>query len=141
MLEIVARDAAAETDVEPAGCENIEHAAFLGQTHRVVKRKNIDQVTEPQVLGARREGGDDQVGRGQHAIVGVMVLGKPSVVETEPLGEQDLLEQFLKGLFFRHPRARLIVAESSEPHASFLQRKATKAMTIKKLLGSYALQS
>src|SRR5262245_11515094 len=59
---------------------------------------------------------DDQVGRCQHAVVRVVMLGEPSVVETQLLGQQNLLEQFLEGLFLRYPGPRLIVAERAKPH-------------------------
>src|SRR5215475_13269443 len=49
-----------------------------------------------------------------------MVLGKPRFVKTQPLGELNLLQQFFKGLAFRHPGSCLIVTESPKPHAMFL---------------------
>ena len=48
------------------------------------------------------------------------MLGKPSLVKTQSLGELNLLQQFLKGLAFRHPGSCLIVTESPKPHAMFL---------------------
>jgi 3-deoxy-D-manno-octulosonic-acid transferase len=49
-----------------------------------------------------------------------MMLGKPCLVKTQSLGELNLLQQFLKGLAFRHPGSRLIVTESPKSHAMFL---------------------
>ena len=43
------------------------------------------------------------------------MLGKPSVVEAQTLGEQNLLEQFFESLFFRYPGARLIITERAKP--------------------------
>jgi hypothetical protein len=50
-----------------------------------VKRQGINQVAKAQPLGAVGEIGDDQVGRRQHAVVGVMMFGKPRFVKTQPL--------------------------------------------------------
>ena len=120
MLEVIARHPTTQPHVEPPVGEDVERRTLLRKTHRVVKRQGIDQVAKAQSLGAVGKIGNDQVGRCQHAVVGVMMLGKPSLVKTQSLGELNLLQQFLKGLSLRHPRPCLIVTESPKPHAMFL---------------------
>src|ERR1051326_322782 len=44
MLEIVARNTAAESHVESAAGENIENRAFLGEPHRIVQRQNVYEI-------------------------------------------------------------------------------------------------
>ena len=58
------------------------------------------------------------------------MLGEPGLVETQLLGEQDLLEQFLESLALRHPGPCLVITESPKPHAMFflLVLAATQAI-------------
>ena len=119
VLEVIARHPTTQPHVQPPVGEDVEHRALLRKTHGVMERQGIDQVAKAQPLGSVGEIGDDQVGRRQHAVVGVVMLGKPSrqnpaalLAESAPAVPQSLT--------FRHPRACLIVTEGPKPHATFL---------------------
>ncbi len=53
------------------------------------------------------------------------MLGEPGLVEAQPLGELNLLEQFLETLGLRHPGSRLVVTESPKTYAPFLTQDLT----------------
>ncbi len=53
------------------------------------------------------------------------MLGEPGLVEAQPLGELNLLEQFLEALGLRHPGSRLVVTESPKTYAPFLTQDLT----------------
>ena len=116
MLHVILGHAAAQADVQAAAGENIQHGAFFSEPHGIVERQHTDQIAEPQPLGAPRQRGDHQIGRRQHAVVGVMMLGEPGFVELEFLRQLDLFEQLVEGLLLGHPRAGLIVTERAESH-------------------------
>ncbi len=53
------------------------------------------------------------------------MLGEPGLVEAQPLGELNLLEQFLEALRLRHPGPSLVVTESPKTYAPFLTQDLT----------------
>src|SRR4051794_29640213 len=81
-----------------------------------MERHDVDQVSQTQPLGAPGEGGDDEVGRREQAVVRVVMLGKPGLVETKTIGELDLLQQLVEGLSLGHGRPSLVVAKGPKPH-------------------------
>ena len=83
----------------------------------IVERQHVDQIAEAQPLGAARQRGDDQIGRRQHAVVGMMMLGEPGFVEAESFGKLDLLKQFVERLLLGSLGPRLIVTKSAKSHA------------------------
>src|ERR1051325_9314243 len=58
VLEIVARNAAPQTNVETAAGENIQDRAFLGEPHRVMQRQYVDEIAETKPLCPARKRGD-----------------------------------------------------------------------------------
>jgi hypothetical protein len=53
------------------------------KAHGVVERQNADEIAHAQTFRPRREIGNDQIGRSEHAVVGVVVFGKPGFVEPQ----------------------------------------------------------
>ncbi len=92
MFDIVFGDAAADADVQPAVGQNIEYAALCGEAHGIVEGQDADQIAEAKSLGLARQRRGYQVGRGQHAVVRVMVLGEPRIAKAHPLGQKNLFE-------------------------------------------------
>ncbi len=64
------------------------------------------------------------------------MLGEPGLVEAQPLGELNLLEQFFEALGLRHPGSRLVVTESPKTYAPFLTQDltVTQWMTLRRRL-------
>ncbi len=69
------------------------------------------------------------------------MLGEPGLVEAQPLGELNLLEQFLEALGLRHPGSRLVVTESPKTYAPFLTQDLTftQWMTLRQRLTPCAI--
>ena len=78
--------------------------------------QHIDQIAQAQPLGTTRQGGDDQVGRGQHAIIRMVMFGEPGLVKTQPLAELDLFEEFRERVTLRDPGPCLVVTETAKAH-------------------------
>ena len=92
-VELVADEAAADAEIEPALRQLVERRRLLGHPHRIVERQHGRAGAEPDALGARREIGEERVvGREQPAVPHEMVLDDPGVVDADPVGEFDLLD-------------------------------------------------
>ena len=82
--------AAAGGEIDAAAAEQIERRPLLGDADRMVQRRDVDRGREPDVLGARGDVGQHQLGRGQHAERVEMMLADPGRVHAELVGVERL---------------------------------------------------
>jgi len=73
---------ATDPDLDPPLAQMIQHADFLGEPQRVVRRQHIDQRTETQALGPLRNRGEEYAWRRRHIERRRMML--THVVGAEP---------------------------------------------------------
>ena len=90
----LARDTAAEAELEPAAAEQVERAGLFRHPDRVVQRQHGHRGAEPDPAGLHRGGGQQQVRRRAGHQRGV-VLGDGDPVEAEFLGEHRELHEVL----------------------------------------------
>ena len=98
VVEIVAEQrkglderAAPGHDLGAAFRDEIEGRELLIDAHRIVRRQHGDGAREPNALRPRGGGGERHGGRGDR-IVRPMVLAEPEHIETDAVGQLDLLD-------------------------------------------------
>ena len=82
--------AAAGGEIDAAVAEQVERRPLLGDADRMVQRQHGDGRREPDVLGARRDIGQHQLGAGQHAERVEMMLADPGRMHAELVGVERL---------------------------------------------------
>src|SRR5215472_13908491 len=92
----------------------VEHADFFREADRMIERKQVDQRPEVEPLGALRNRGQEDTGRGRHAERGRVMLGQMVRVKTRRIGKREHLEPARIGLAERLILAPLDVIEDSE---------------------------
>ena len=81
---VVHRGADRESGDEASARHHVEHGHFLGHAGgRVVERDRLAEQQDRHVLGAAREGGGHQLGRGHHPIGVLVMLVDADAVEAE----------------------------------------------------------
>ncbi len=96
--------ALAGAQLDPAVGDQVERGDALGDARRVVvaRRHQHDAVAEPDLLGALRAGGEEDLGRrGVRIFLEEVVLDLPDVVEAQPVGQLDLVEGVLEQLLLQ----------------------------------------
>ena len=78
--------AAAGGEIDAAVAEQIERRPLLGDADRMMQRQHGDRRREPDVLGARGDIGEHQVGAGEHAERVEMMLADPGRMHAELVG-------------------------------------------------------
>ena len=84
--------AAAGGEIDPAAAQQIERRPLLGDADRMMQRQHRHRRREPDVLRARGDIGEHEVGAGQHAERVEMMLADPGRMHAELVGEQRLVE-------------------------------------------------
>src|SRR5262249_23692100 len=114
--------------LDAAVAHQIEGGDALGDSRRVVvaRRHQGDAVAEADALRALAAGGEEDLWRrGVRVLLQEMVLDLPGVVDTEPVGELDLVESLLEEavLAAAPPGSRdLVLVEDAELHVVVLRR-------------------
>ena len=113
----------AGAEVHPPVGDQVERGHALGHPRRVVhgRRDLDDPVAEPDALGARRGGRQEDLGRGRvRVLLEEVVLDLPDVVEAEPVGQLDLrqrvLQQRVLGALLLPGPGVLVLVEDPEAH-------------------------
>ena len=92
-VELVADEAAADAEIEAALRELVERRGLFRHPDRIVERQHRGAGAEPDALGARRQIGQEGViGGKQPAMAHEMMLDDPDIVDADPVGEFDLLD-------------------------------------------------
>jgi hypothetical protein len=94
--EFVGRDAAADADLEPAVAEVVEHADFLDQAQRRIKRQQIDQRPKPHAPGRARQRAEIDARDRHHIERRRVVLGNMQAIDTGGVGRLGELEAFVE---------------------------------------------
>jgi hypothetical protein len=119
---------ASRREIDAAVAQEIEARPLLGDADRVVQRQHRDGRRQPDVLGARRDIGEHQVGAGEDAERVEMVLADPGRVHAE-LVRIERLGGDVGDELVRAPPVVLVVViaqrEVAEFHG-FLLRAASK---------------
>ena len=124
--ELQQRRALAGAELDAAVRDEVERRDALGDARRVVvaRRHQHDAVAEPDLLGALRAGGEEDLRRrGVRVLLEEVVLDLPGVVDAELVGELDLVERVLEQplLVALVPRPRqLVLVEDAEFHGRIL---------------------
>ena len=92
-IVVVHRGADGESSDEASAGHDVEHGHFLGDAGgRVVEGDGLAEQEDGDVLGAAREGGGHELGRGHHAVGVLVVLVDADAVEAERGGVLELVE-------------------------------------------------
>ena len=115
IVELVRRGAAADADLDATAAEVIQHADFLGEPQRVVRRQHVDQRAETDAARALGDGGQEharrrrQVERRRVMLAHVIRAKAGAVVEPDQL--EPLLVLLREGI-----RAAVVLIEDAELH-------------------------
>ena len=126
--------AAAGGEIDAAVAEQIERRPLLGDADRMVQRRHVDGGREADVLGARRDIGQHQLGGGEHAERVEMVLADPGRVHAELVGVERLggdVGDELVGV----ARIVFVVIVAEREVAEFHVRLLLRAAVVRRLLG------
>ena len=82
IVQLVRRGATADANLEPAATQMVEHADFLGEPERMMRRQHVDQRTEAQPPGALRHRSQKHARRRRQIERRRMMLAH--VIGTEP---------------------------------------------------------
>ena len=86
-----------DADHDAAPGQVVEQHHAVGQHERVVVGQRRHAGAQPDVLGALRRGGDEDLGRGDDLVAGRVVLAEPGLVEAERVEMLDQLQVALEG--------------------------------------------
>ena len=117
IFELDRRGAAPEAEFEASAAQLIEHANFLDQSQRVMKRHRPDQRTEAKPRRALRHGGEEHARRGRHAERRRVMLGE--MISVEP-GAIVGLRNFETILVIVRKRAAMTVEVIEDTEFHFL---------------------
>ena len=96
--EGVGREGArSDSEHDAAPGEVVEQHHAVSQHERVVVGQRRDAGAEPDVPGALRGGGDEDLGRGDDLVAGGVVLAEPGLVEAELVEVLDQLQVAFEG--------------------------------------------
>ena len=117
------RDAAADAEFEAAAADLIEHADFLHEPQRIVKRQQIDQRPHMDSPGACGDRGEKNAGRRREAERRRVMFGDVVAEKTGGVGGRDQLEALLVYAIERLVATLEMVedAECDVAHAAALQ--------------------
>jgi hypothetical protein len=116
-FKLVGRHAAADTDIEPAVAQMIEHADFLDQPQRRIKWQQINQRSKPHALGGACHGAEIDARDRHHAERGGVMLGDVQAIDTGGVGGFGKSQPFVKQPGQR-PFAVLDVIEKPDFHGA-----------------------
>ena len=106
--------AAAGGEIDAAVAEQIERRPLLGDPDRIVQRQHRDGGSEPDMLGARGDIGEHQIGTGQHAERIEMMLADPGRMHAELVGIQRFVGDVGDELVGRARVVRVMVVAQCE---------------------------
>ena len=118
IFHLVGRYAAADADIEPAVAEMIEHADFLDQPQRRIKRQQIDERPEAHPLYRARYSAEIDAGYGHHVQRGSVMLGNVQAINAGRFGGFHKFQPFIKQ-FRQRPLAMLDMVKQSDLHNAF----------------------
>ena len=112
------RHAAADAELETPAAHLVEHADFLDQAQRMIKRQEIDQRAEAQPVGALRQRREENSGRRRAADRRAVMLGEVIAVKARAVVSLGKPQPAGKQLAMRHA-CIVHVIEYAEFHRGF----------------------
>src|SRR5690349_3414206 len=88
----------AVAEVDAAAAQQVERRRLLGDQHRIVPRQHHHRGAEPDMTRARGEIGEHRHRRRHLALAGEVVLDHEQVLEAQPVGLGDVLDEALVAL-------------------------------------------